>query len=406
MTTAERIRVLIAGNVYTKRALVRRFLEDDGYQVVDEPLTAPEVLPAVAVGHPDAVVLDEDLIGQGATIEAIRATQPDARVVVFGAAPMSEASVSGADGYLEKGVGLAALTALLGRLFAGPALERTTESESTLVGAAAAAIATEATVDQSGASGAGRGGGAGFRAAAIAIGALLIPWGVFAAIGANDTGGEQTTQAEGEPAAVDTGGPVVEEETTQLDQAYATLDELVVSLEDGNYVLAIVDAQTLMDQREQALDAGFAVVSLDAEVTARLTPIAGELPPRVSEQMAAILGDLYPTVETEEPGGGGSDFVLAESATNPESTGGGTGGGDTTTGDGGGGGGGDTTTGDGGAGGGGDTTTGDGGGGGSGETLGPGDGRAWGQSHKPPEGGWHGEKPHPNVPGLAFGHEK
>jgi DNA-binding NarL/FixJ family response regulator len=396
MAAAERIRVLIAGSVYVKRALVRRFLEDDGYQVVGEALEAPEVLPAVRAGRPDAVVLDADLIEQGATIEAIRAVQPDARVVVFGAMQTSEASVPGADGYLEKGVGLSALTALLGRLFAGqgPAFAPTVELEPALVGAGAAAarMTTEGTMEQttgdqgSSADGSGSrgGGGAGFRIAAIAIGALLIAWGVVAAIGANDTGGGETTEAQGEPV-VDTGGPIVEETTSLLDDAYATLDELISALDSGNYILATVDAQALMDQRQQSLDAGFATSGLDAEVTARLEVVVVTIPARVSDQLAGILGSLYPVLEPEKSGGG-SDLVLGTTVTN---TGGSTSTGGTTSG------GGDTTGGDGGE-----------GGGGGGQTVGPGDGKVWGQSHKPPKGGWHGEKPHKPGPGNKFGHGK
>ena len=119
--TTDRIRVLIAGNVYVKRALVRRFLEDDGYEVVGDVVTADAVVPAIRAGRPDAIVLDEDLAKGGAPIRAIRDEAPEARVVVFtAAAPGASAPPPGADGYLDKGVGLSALTALLGRLFAEP----------------------------------------------------------------------------------------------------------------------------------------------------------------------------------------------------------------------------------------------------------------------------------------------
>jgi hypothetical protein len=50
MPKAGRIRVLIAGNVYVKRALVRRFLEDDGYAVVGDVMSADAVIPAVRAG--------------------------------------------------------------------------------------------------------------------------------------------------------------------------------------------------------------------------------------------------------------------------------------------------------------------------------------------------------------------
>ncbi len=132
MPMAGRIRVLIAGNVYVKRALVRRFLEDDGYAVVGDVMSADAVIPAVRAGQPDAVVLDEDLASQGAGIAAIRGAAADVRVIVFTAAAAGTgAPPPGADGYLDKGVGLAALTAALGRLF----FEPTVPLEPLLVGA-------------------------------------------------------------------------------------------------------------------------------------------------------------------------------------------------------------------------------------------------------------------------------
>src|SRR3990172_1212292 len=115
--SAGRIRVLIAGNIYVKRALVRRFLEDDGYEVVAEALTRSDILPTINRGSPDAIVVDDELLEDG-SITRIRGTAPDAKIVVFTSTPPAAPGVIiGADAYLEKGGALAALTALLGRLF-------------------------------------------------------------------------------------------------------------------------------------------------------------------------------------------------------------------------------------------------------------------------------------------------
>ncbi|HEU4529305.1 MAG TPA: hypothetical protein VFT80_15435, partial [Actinomycetota bacterium] len=134
-TPAGRISVLIAGNVYVKRALVRRFLEDDGYEVVGDVVDPEVVVPAILAGRPDAVLLDEDLTRRGLTIDQIRAASPDIRVVAFTSVSPGEGTPPiGADGYLTKGVGLSAVTSTLRRLFAEP-------FKPVLVGAAASGAA-------------------------------------------------------------------------------------------------------------------------------------------------------------------------------------------------------------------------------------------------------------------------
>jgi DNA-binding NarL/FixJ family response regulator len=96
----ETVKVLIAGNIYAKLALVRRFLEDDGYQVVGEPRTKQDVIRAVQAGRPDAVVIDEEFIDGGpvGTIPRIRSAQPGAKIVVFTSGPpVEETAPKGAD---------------------------------------------------------------------------------------------------------------------------------------------------------------------------------------------------------------------------------------------------------------------------------------------------------------------
>jgi hypothetical protein len=55
----DRLRVVIAGNIYAKRTLVRRFLEDDGFDVVGEALTRDALLSLPGIAGADAVVVDE-----------------------------------------------------------------------------------------------------------------------------------------------------------------------------------------------------------------------------------------------------------------------------------------------------------------------------------------------------------
>ncbi|HYG70843.1 MAG TPA: hypothetical protein VEC15_00970, partial [Actinomycetota bacterium] len=236
------------------------------------------------------------------------------------------------------------------------------------------------------------------RIAAMAAGAVLIVGGLGAMIvsGGDDAPTRTLDRTD------TTGGTVSEPEPgageTTLDRAYATLDELVSAIENGNHVLATVSAQTLMDLREQATAAGFALTGLDAEIAARLESLVVDIPVRVSDALAQILGPLYPRVspDPDEPGGG-SDVVLRTTVTDdddetspqPRDTAR-SGGPD-----------GDRPDGDGPGGGGPD---GDGPDGGGVEpqpeppVLGPGDGRAWGLSHHP-HGGPPGHNPdHPHGP--------
>jgi hypothetical protein len=154
---------------------------------------------------------------------------------------------------------------------------------------------------------------------------------------------------------------------------------MIVAIEGGNYVLATVEAQALMDAREVAFAAGYTTSGLDAEVTARLEVVVVGIPAGAATNLQAILGDLYPVLEEDESTpGGGSDLVLGTSVSND--------GGSTS------GGGSDTTTG-GGGGGGGDTTV----------TPQPGDGKVWGQWHKENKGSGG---PPPWAKGKANGHSK
>jgi CheY-like chemotaxis protein len=411
--TPDKTRVVIAGNIYDKLALVRRFLEEDGYEVVGVASKRQDVIYAVQQGRPDAVVIDEELIDEGlvGTLLRIRAAQPRAKVVVFTSGPpIQETAPKGADGYLEKGTGLAVLTSMLDRLLADrpPRVEAIT----THAGTSDADTAVTAPVDMvvipaaEGTAAAGDPDAAleparfgtvddvedetsdeprfgGFRLAALAAGFVLIVWSLVALLGGNEPHQPSTRAAGPSPSAILA--------PDELQLAYATLDSMIGALRSGNYVLATVDASELMQGRETAQAAGFSIGALDDEITARLDALVGTLPTRVNTQLQDSLGSLFPQLASEQPPGG-STLLVGDTVTSPVSGGtssvGGTTGGSST--------GGSSTGGSstGGSSTGGGTTGGESPGGGA--TLGPGDGRAWGQSHKPPHGGWHGEKPNPH----------
>lgn len=388
-----RIRVFVAGTIHLNRAQVRRFLEDDGYEVVGESPTRENLVAAIRRSEPDAVVVDQDLLGHG-MMARVRRAAPDARIIVFTPGPTTPATApKGADGYLEKGVGLAALTALLVRLFADePSL-----APPAAVGVAAAGAAGDTPVAASAQDGPSSSPvGALARLVTIASGAVLIVWGLIAMIATG--GGPPPPPAD----TTDTSRPrTVVLAAGSLDEAYDALDALTEALRDGNYVLATIRAQTLMDERQQATFEGYSLSGLDAAIAVRLEDLVVGLPPRVGTTLADILRSVYPTLPDEGQPGGGSGVVFGPTTGSNGFTGGTGGAGDGQGGgrdDGGGGGGGDT---------GGDDP-------GTTVVLGPGDGRAWGQSHKSDHtssghgnaGGAPGGGPPPWANGNANGHHK
>jgi Response regulator receiver domain len=355
MTPAERIRVFIAGDIYPKRGLVRRFLEDDGYDVVGTTASPKVMVDRIRSSEPDAVVVDGDLLEAGAaggTLARIREAVPDAKVIVFTGGPTASGPLapSGADGYLEKGVGLSALTALLGNMFVAEPPRIVRPAESGTLAASTGVVATASASDgpPTGVARAnGNGAGAVARLVAIGSGATLVVWGLIAMLATGGPTPPPVDRTEG-----GTGGEVIDLTDAMVD-ARATLRELIGALESGDYVLASLVAEELVDVRERAKEQGFSVSDLNADITARLSAVVDLLPARVNTTLSSILGSLYPDLSNEGAQGGG-DLVEGPNLT------GGNGAGDT--GNGGGGGGGDS----GGGGGGGDNDNGGNGGGGGG----------------------------------------
>ena len=372
-TAGDRIRVAIAGTIYAKRALVRRFLEDDGFAVVAEANDQEGLFSALRSEEPDAVVLDDDIADWD--VEEIRRASPDAKIVLFTSASPSEHGVPGAaDGYLQKGVGLGALTSLLRELLAEPVAPIVLPAPPVRVSNGAA---HERRVV--------------IRLAALVAALVLIATGALALVGQAPTGRERTL-----PTIQPT--PPPGGTRTALDQAIADLRDLRAALRDGRYAQASVLAQALRLDRQAALAAGFSVSELDRAISSMLQPIMGLLGPGILSTLQSILGDLLPEIPQPPPLTGGGGIVLPGTGTagGTVGTGGTGGGGGGAGGSGGGTGGGGGGTGGGGTGSGGTGGGGTGGGGGPSEGTvpeSPGGGNHNGWRNKPPEGGWKGENP-------------
>ena len=380
--TIGRIRVLVAGDVYVNRSSVRPFLEDDGYDVVGEPLTRDEALSAVGAQQLDAVVIDDRLLssrGNGRLLHKVRRAAPEAKVVVISSAAGRPKGVAGVDAYLESGMSLAALSAILGGLFASE------DPSSVLPAGAAAAAGAAALADRSSEP---RGGVARF-VAAVGMPILMV-WALIAVV----------TTGAGTPVprvdVTDLGGEVlnVPQGIGPLDDARDSLERVIAAMKAGNYALAAAHATALMDQRETAIAAGYLTDDLDSQIRLRLAGLVAAMPPGMASTMQGILGNLFPVLEHEGTPGGGSGLIIGPvvDAGAPPSGGAGTTSGG---GQGGGGGGGDASGGgDGGDGGGGGGGGDGGGGGGDGDCHAHGNGSENGNGHEE-----HGN-------GNGFGHDE
>lgn len=359
-STDARIRVVIADTTFLKSAMVRHRLENDGFDVVATPADA--VIDEVRFRQPDAAILGQGVLdSKGAgTLDAIRAASPTTKLIVVN--PSGTAPSEGADGYLEEQASVETLAGLLIDLCGEPTIvlpEVTDEAAETVpVAAVLGESSTRADSPR-------RNSRALAGRIVIAFGAGLILVSLIALLGSAGGGQPTTPAAVGSPsigAGVEAGST-----PTSLDKAYATLDELVAALGAGNYVEAKVDAGLLMDLRQQAQGEGFALLAIDAAITDALTPLASTIAPRVVAMMEDILGALWPMVQ-QPPSTGGGNIIMSGGTSTGSSTGSGIGSG--------------TSSGTGGA------ST----GGGGTDTF-PGQGSHAGWTHKPPKGGWHGDKP-------------
>jgi hypothetical protein len=392
----DRLRVVIAGNIYATHAVVRRFLEDDGFDVAAEALSVPDLLATPDLDRADAVVVDSDLLN--GAIERLRGAAPDAAIVVVTNRTAGPARPAGADGYLEKGSGLASLTALLHSLLSEapasalggvweepryPPQERRVLAGLAAIGAAVVVVA-------------------------------LLSLAVFG--GSGPLPSPVPTPGERAAAGATASGP------TAIDAATKDLHDLHEALLAGR----VIEAQWLLDDLRRQLtvaeNAGYSVSTLRSTAAGLFRPLLGDVAPRLFGALQSLPGGFlaFLTTPTSETGSTGlidsttdttaatdvpiitADVTSSSSGTGGSgdttgASGGGTGGG------GGGGGGGDGTD----AAGGGGSDGGDGATGGDSDTGGsvvfpaavtsfPGNGHHYGWSNRPPNGGWHGTKPHPS----------
>jgi hypothetical protein len=339
---AGRIGVVVAGDVYANPSLVRPFLEDDGYRVEAEVFDGAELLPAVSGAMPDALVVDEDLLdGRPHALEDIRIVSPDTKVVVIGSAASGP---NPPDAYLARGVSLATLSVTIGRLVGNGHLGPS----------------------DGGAGASDRSVGGLIRFVASVGLPLVAVWTLIVAV---------TPRGIAPPAADTTDLAETVIFTPQgadiLDAAYDDLDRLIGAVRSGNSVMATIHARSLIETRDAAAATGFVVVDLDRAITSRLAAVLGSLSPATIAELQYILGALFPELPDGPTPGGGSDLILGPA----------------------------TGSGVGPAGGGGSPGTAPGvisgpivdgpiiggpiiGGGDGASDVGPGDGGAWGQSHK------------------------
>jgi hypothetical protein len=281
---AGRIGVVVAGDVYANPSLVRPFLEDDGYRVEAEVSDGAELLPAVSGAMPDAVVVDEDLLAtRPHALEDIRLVSPVTKVVVIGAAPPGGNSSHSADAYLDPGASLATMSVTIGRLVGNGQLGPSGDVPG----------------------GDDRSAGGLIRFVASVGLPLVAVWTLIVAV---------TPPGVAPPAAdtTDLAQDVIftPQGTDRLDEAYVALDRLIGAVRSGNPVMATIWARTLMESREGAIATGYVVIDLDHAITARVAAVLGLLSPGAIAELRDILGALFPELPDEPPPAGGSDLIL------------------------------------------------------------------------------------------------
>lgn len=109
MTEAESepVTILVVDDDPAMRALLRDWLEREGFHVIDEP-SAERLLAAAQTARFDALILDKEMPGTGGldVLPAFRRLRPDVPVILItafgGAVVAQEALKLGAREYLEK----------------------------------------------------------------------------------------------------------------------------------------------------------------------------------------------------------------------------------------------------------------------------------------------------------------
>jgi hypothetical protein len=354
-----RLRVLVPQLTLVQRGTITRHLRKEGMEVIPSVPSSRDLVRAVGAERPDAVVLDTETIRKagGGTIPAIREATPGTKVLLMTEGPATpEQQALGADATIRAGTEAAAVSVLLLDLCAEPTIVLP-ESE-VLAGPAPVTRSAPVPAIPSVARRDRRGGPGLLPPALVALGVAVVL--VFSVVGILSGDGGGTAISGG---AVSDGGGTTPSETT-MQQARATLADLVGALEAGRYADARFDARRLMLQRQAVELVGYALLGLDSDITAALRPLARTLPSSFCLALAGLLGDLMPECPAPSAGGGGGVLVFpsGSSTGSSGSTAGGGGGGD-------------------------------GSGAGTDQRSFPGNGNHGGWDHKPPHGGWHGGPP-------------
>jgi hypothetical protein len=282
---AGRIGVVVAGDVYANPSLVRPFLEDDGYRIDAEVFDGAELLPAVSGAMPDALVVEADLLaGRPHALEDIRLVSPDTKVVVIGSAAGRGNGPHQPDAYLEPGVSLATMSWTIGHLVGNGQLGSPDDGAGANDRSAGGLIRFVASV------------GLPLVAVWTLIVAVTPPGVAPPAADTTDLAQDVIFTPQGED---------------RLDEAYAALDRLIGAVRSGNPVMATIWARTLMDAREGAVATGYVVIDLDRAITARVAAVAGLLSPATIAELRDILGALFPELPDEPTPGGGSGLILS-----------------------------------------------------------------------------------------------
>ena len=385
--TGSRLRILVPRLEFVQRGMITRHLRKEGMEVLPSAPSGKNLVRVLGTERPDAVVLDTEVARKAGAdaIPAIRAATPGTKIVLItkGRAT-AKAFALGADANIKAGAEPGAISSLIVNLCGEPTIVLP-ESEVVATGPAEVGTAPVAPVASTAPPSpappvepvvipeAGADEREERRRRRVVLSQVLLGAGfaivavsLFAAAGLQ---ARNETITAAEPIAAPTGGVLGSPAAgpTALDEASSTLDDLVAALRAGRYGQAQAGAQLLMDQRQTALQAGFSLFTLDADITRAIGGLSGDLTLLTCTSLTTILGDLMPAC-LPPADVGGAVIQPGETA----------GGGPT------------TPIGDG------DGVA--GGGGGAGGTPGttstfPGKGGHKGWEHKPPQGGWHGGPP-------------
>jgi DNA-binding NarL/FixJ family response regulator len=295
---------VIAGPGALDRALIRHFLEGEGFDVVGEAGGFEELVRAADELVPDAVIVDGRILaGARVDLGVVRSAALDASVVVV-ADERLDASAIGADAVVERGAGLAQLATTVGWLNAVASWrpgEGATISAGILELAHPATPPPRATIPEATAVPSAAVGRRRVRPPRLLAVAALALVGVLL-LGLLAVAVDFPTRRVAEPPTV---GPVAPPITVRIlgdgreyrAAARAYLRELVVAMRQGERSRVTRLARKLLVARSLAVGNGVSVDRLDTRVRERVPRLLDSVEPRTALHVAAILRPLLPPVE-------------------------------------------------------------------------------------------------------------